>query len=690
MSSPFFNTSTPSWTRSLTRSAASMTRDHHLFRLTCWGTHVVFPSTWLMTFGRCLGCAELLQTEKVDVSRFSWGLSPWLPLSSQWCLPLVTWINSQTPQGLGSKMKRTVGPRYWLPPVSDGAPTPKHGLQPLREGPVVQSSIEPPGLPVPATPRGQPEIKAYSRGSLDQAIQQISSRPQACEEHIREKARAQNAKGPFESRKRTWSTIANKAGFANPFNLTPELVFRVMGAMDLVGYRSPELYMETAKQIHVESGEPWAQQLALATRQAKRACQRGRGPSKQAQVLPFSQLASLKHRAETLANGGPWWPQRSILLSSWWLLREIEASAALRSHITVVEENKLIHWRLPSSKTDIQALGATRTHSCNCSSSRDPSCPYHAMIEHLEELPMDPDSFLFPTNGGKQSTKVGWSDSIQEVARSMDLPLLAENGVRKFTGHSMRATGAVHFAQTQVELWRIQLFGRWGSSVFQRYVRDAPLTQLHGLAKETSLATSLAASKAELQSVLAQVKATQDQLAQVPLRFQPVEALADCQDAQEISPEPPEAVNKQFVVNRSRQGKIHLVTRNGAHEPHFLWHTKCRWHFARSNLDYELTETKPADRKECSKCFTPVQQSSDDDSSTSSSSSWCALQVGPGWHQENSSKGVLDTWWIWISETGSSPGVTSLGQPFTKGPVQLRLLCWAPNIDLIVERDNLL
>ena len=72
---------------------------------------------------------------------------------------------------------------------------------------------------------------------------------------------------------KTWATLGQAMGYHDPFLLTPELLYGVMGALDRAGYRSAELYMDTAKQQHVADGRPWSDQLALAYRRAKRACQ---------------------------------------------------------------------------------------------------------------------------------------------------------------------------------------------------------------------------------------------------------------------------------------------------------------------------------------------------------------------------------------------------------------------------------
>ena len=60
----------------------------------------------------------------------------------------------------------------------------------------------------------------------------------------------------------------------------------------------------------------------------------------------------------------------------------------------------------------------------------------------------------------------------------------------------------MHLAASQIEVWRIQLVGRWGSQVFLQYIRDAPLKQLDKLALETSVHLSIDAAKLRLEDLL--------------------------------------------------------------------------------------------------------------------------------------------------------------------------------------------
>ena len=520
-------------------------------------------------------------------------------------------------------MKRSLGPRYWQRPVQVVDRTPvQSGLTPLVEGPALRPVQGQASVSHQAHDDGTEAsvVKPYGRGSLDLAIQAAQSGPQHCAEHIAKRARATTSHGPYASRERTWESIAMAAGFTEPFAMSPDLIYSVMGAMDKAGYRSAELYMEVAKQRFISEGGHWSSQLVLAAKLAKRACQRGRGPAKQAQPLPLSEVAALRDGSAPLACGGPEFAIRATLLASWWLLREIEASNALLEHIQVDTDAQVVNWRLPSSKADWRALGATRTHTCACSEQVGASlCPYHLMMNQINWARRHNSAYLFFTKGGQQTTKAGWAALFEAIAKQLKLEIIGPTGLRKFTGHSARASGAVHMARTQIELWRIQLFGRWGSEIFKQYVRDAPLEQLHSLAQEVSLKASLAAAKAELTAILETTR--EAQAVHTCLAKQPVSSYMDCEAAAQIEPPvPPPATNDIiYVRNRAQRGKVHLGDRHGDTLPHYLWRTKCSWYFARGAADYALLPEEPAGPK-CSKCFTHPEQDESEGSSSSTTS----------------------------------------------------------------------
>ena len=153
--------------------------------------------------------------------------------------------------------KRTQPPD--LPVAStDGAK--RTSLAPLREGFAISRGSR----PLSVIPEGGIQEtsgpKPYGRGSAAVALAHMAD-PASCSQALRVDISAATTKGPTASRKQLWEDLATKAGFEDPFYLEPELIYQVMGALKLAGFRSAQLYLDTAKSQHVAAGH--LQQLPL-------------------------------------------------------------------------------------------------------------------------------------------------------------------------------------------------------------------------------------------------------------------------------------------------------------------------------------------------------------------------------------------------------------------------------------------
>ena len=87
----------------------------------------------------------------------------------------------------------------------------------------------------------------------------------------------------------------------------------------------------------------------------------------------------------------------------------------------------------------------------------------------------DDDLPLFPSEDGEVVAKDRMALAIMEAAQRLGSPLETPDGSSKVTGHSLRVSGAQGLARAGMDVWAIQLLGRWGSSVVLDYVREVPL-----------------------------------------------------------------------------------------------------------------------------------------------------------------------------------------------------------------------
>ena len=82
---------------------------------------------------------------------------------------------------------------------------------------------------------------------------------------------------------------------------------------------------------------------------------------------------------------------------------------------------------------------------------------------------------LFPAADGSAVTKDRMVATIVEAARRLEVPLAAPDGSARVSGHSLRVTGAQGLAKAGLDVWAIQLLGRWGSAAVLGYIREVPL-----------------------------------------------------------------------------------------------------------------------------------------------------------------------------------------------------------------------
>ena len=267
------------------------------------------------------------------------------------------------------------------------------------------------------------------------------------------------------------------------YPLTPESLKLAAGLLRKGGYRSAEMYLSTFKNAHIRLGHQWTEQHALEHTECTRAVRRGLGPPRQADALPLDQIGSIP-----VPDEDPFEPAHThavsrdvAIVASWWMLREIELAAATIGQLTIEPRNDPHNthndlcgravFNLPVSKSDYRALGKIRTHNCACPS---PVCPV-AAAQRLraravaiasrghKELSTAP---LVPTPTGEHQTKTQVVDMYKSLVDEVGL-----NNLR-ITGHSPRVTGAQRMALAGVSEWRIQTFGRWGSSAVLKYIRE--------------------------------------------------------------------------------------------------------------------------------------------------------------------------------------------------------------------------
>ena len=174
-------------------------------------------------------------------------------------------------------------------------------------------------------------------------------------------------------------------------------------------------------------------------------------------------------------------PREAATMGKFFLTREIELTAVNVADVQWDLEGRCVVWLLPASKNDTSGKGVRRPWGCVCAgvSSKTP-CPFCSSLQ-VREFHLQRGSHggvpLFCTCRGGRVSKEAAVKTLQKVAELCG-QVIMQDGVYLIGGHTLRITGAQHFAGLGLEVYMIQLVGRWGSATVFRYVAEAPLINI--------------------------------------------------------------------------------------------------------------------------------------------------------------------------------------------------------------------
>ena len=273
------------------------------------------------------------------------------PPSSLYCLPPISLVKVMKRRNMSPLLRV----RYTTP----------SGSGPDETQPAVTSSPAhvcpvPPGSPRRlAARKDTPVLKPTSRGGSSKAFAAIKSEDtkQRALLELRKDMNAQSAGAPRDSLLKTWVQF-HGAWFghqslddeAQPFPLTVMSIYAVGAMLKSGGYRSPSNYLSRAKKEHIVRGHLWTDELSLAVRKTTSSITRGMGPGRQSSPVDISCVWKLDLPWCSGLPGAPL-GGRCLVAGSFFSVREIELSLALRKHVVVDSDSRRVTWLLPCSKT---------------------------------------------------------------------------------------------------------------------------------------------------------------------------------------------------------------------------------------------------------------------------------------------------------------------------------------------------
>ena len=348
--------------------------------------------------------------------------------------------------------------------------------------------------------------------------------------------------------------------------------------------------------------------------------------------IPLLELGKLDQTVdEPWLEGGPVGSACAMVAGAWFLTREVELSTS-RACLVALElsgsAEHVVRWSLSASKTDTEAHGVARAHGCCCEAAAPVgACPFHAVKRQLDRLKLlfpdrwsgtgpDEDLPLFPAKDGSVVAKDRMAATIVEAARKLEVPLSLPDGSARVSGHSLRVAGAQGLARAGVDVWAIQLLGRWGSSAVLGYVREVPLEHaaswaaravrscsLEELIRSRALAAPASSSSSSVPALASPAPLAQPSLGH-PVGID--DAVIEAERAAVVEARP--ASECKFVLSpalcSTRFAKWHRVSHTGLSGAVAGWTSACGWRFSGSSacLSNELPENL-CHKHFCGKCF---------------------------------------------------------------------------------------
>ena len=437
---------------------------------------------------------------------------------------------------------------------------------------------------------------------------------------------ARSSAPSHDSRLRTFRALA-AAWEVQPFPLSVESIRCVAASLKAGGYRSAQLYFQSAINFQLRVLHEMVHPLLRSLiKDMVRSIKRGLGP------------ASLKHGFDPFLVTGLIDPNDSdpfdftrlshfvdvVVICIWFMLREIEVAAACQHHL--FHEGPELHLVIPTHKTSTEGSYTTRILRCGCHAVAQRLCPWHSAERHLirlsghhcsragTSLPLVPDS------EGKVLSKNKFIETLRTVLAAAGIPVVYKDAddreVHRFGGHCLRVSGAMMLAAAGTPVSLIQLLGRWSSSAIERYIQQAPLSVVPSLpsrilgrpsepgmglapvvppAATPSPSTPASAAMASGVPVVAQGDGSQNKKVQALVtQLHALEAEVSVLKSLISKPD-------VSMVVRKKSDIVHITMVNEMENEPIIWQTKCGWYYGTRSF-YRVPRIT-GDLRKCLKCF---------------------------------------------------------------------------------------
>ena len=461
---------------------------------------------------------------------------------------------------------------------------------------LIVNELPPSTIPSVRNKQGKKRKQGRGRKRKLNDINNLLQKGEEITMEFEKKFMADSSRGPKESRGALVAEILTKiSGRGKPTPVTTKSLKTLSAIMWKAGYKSSDMYLAEAKQMHVEHGHEWTQLLDFVYKKCKTGAARNRGPRKKAPEVPLK-VREAKRKAILPCNVQVLFPKELFLFAMVWLLRSIELVEIKIQEVVFNKEKRTVELHWLKDKTDQAAMGKMRVLACRCTSKPCmPECPYFVSEDLVRKVTSRFTVAEYICYAKRKPSK--------RPTRSQIVNSWCTAYSQKVSGHSGRRSGALNYIRIGWSIPQVTYLGRWKSTLVYEYAQEAlqetPVNHNFEVAKVNGTINVDADVKDSVENEL------KEQFAKLQIEVE--EYKRDSRKAAKNLAKEIKDIAENYGSDKDQPPYVMSMGSKIIHQnlvpvtntPALLWKTRCGWAFKDGGFCFVPTTEKVT----CAKCL---------------------------------------------------------------------------------------
>jgi len=292
----------------------------------------------------------------------------------------------------------------------------------------------------------------------------------------------------YGSNVKLYEEIIEESGW-EPWPLTAPKIKRFGSVLKGCNYKSARMYFSAIAAVNCLMGYFLTDEEKHVVTLTKRACLRDSEADKWKEPMTRSHLEAMGRvkldtcgllvaRLCVVAFAFLLRPEELLKVRGWCTC----ATVACKCGADIRMQGDTLTLLVRGDKVNQSGLAKPRTVECRCchgeKACKVPVCAVCCVRALKRDSLHSVKPKLWHLSQGRKKKRLGYDGFLKQLRKNMVAigeTLKDEHGVYRFGGQSMRRAGAQQMALRGTPIHIIQIWGRWGSWVVDRYVREVPL-----------------------------------------------------------------------------------------------------------------------------------------------------------------------------------------------------------------------